>query len=89
MTQRVWVSAAGAYLGTFDGGNDAAPPEAAAMPPGAVRVAVAPAHVAQLWDGTKWTGAIPVTRTDDEALRAALIKKGVLSAAEIDAEKVK
>lgn len=89
MTQRVWASATGAYLGTYDGGSDAAPPEAASMPPGAVRVAAAPAHAAQLWDGTKWVGPIPVTRTDDEALRAALIKKGVLSAAEIDAEKSK
>ena len=81
MSAKYFRNGAGAYLGAFVDG---------AVPPvGAIEVPSAPAHAAQVWDGAKWAGAIPVQRDDADAIRQALIRKGTLTAAEIDAEKTR
>lgn len=80
MAAKYYVNAQGDYLGAFDG---------APAPTGAIEVPGAPDHAAQRWDGAKWSAAPVQQKNEADALRAALIRKGVLTVGEIDAEKTR
>ena len=95
MTQRYFVRPNGSYLGAFDGPGDVntffdatsgkwRKPRAAE-----IEVPSAPADASQTWGGNAWSAPpppVPDPPTGDQLARA-LIKKGVISQADIDAER--
>ena len=71
-------NATGFYLGQ----HNVAPADGVETP--------APAHGSQRWDGAAWTGAIPAPeKFRPDLLEAALIRKGVVTAADVDAERAR
>lgn len=89
---RYYIDAAGSYLGGWqerpptEEGGPVRPPD---FPPGAIEVPTAPADARQVWDGSAWSAVPappPPPPTIDEVV-AVLEKKGVLTRADVAAEK--
>ena len=78
---KYYRDAQGNYIGGFDG----------ALPPaGAIEIAQPPNHGLDKWDGAKWIPYIvpPASKPETVAdLKAALIAKGILTQADVDAVK--
>ena len=78
---KYFIDAQGNYIGGFDG----------ALPPaGAIEIQAPPAHGLDKWDGAEWIPYVPPTAPKPETvadLKAALIAKGVITQADVDAMK--
>ena len=80
---RYFVDSQGRYVGGFDGAG-----ALVRVPPSSVEVPLPPEDARQTWNGTQWSAPPPpVTSLDINGLADALVAKGVLTRAEVDAKK--